>query len=125
MDPNDHFGNILRVFDTLRRRELRRLMEGTPRTTWYEGFAPTDINAFYNPSLNQFSKLVHHHHSAHLNVSSSFLQYFFLAYFNFPFMLQIGLSKLIVPTVIIIYSILKAPKLQIFQLWIIWFRHWA
>ena len=56
MDPSDYFGNMLRVSDHVIRRELRRLMEGTPKTSWFEELAPTDINAFYAPSLNQFSK---------------------------------------------------------------------
>ena len=56
MDPSDYFGNVLGNLDHIRRRQVRRVMEGTPKTSWFEEIAPTDINAFYHPSLNQFSE---------------------------------------------------------------------
>jgi predicted metalloendopeptidase len=100
VDPSDYFGNALRAFDPARRRELRRLMEGTPKTTWYEGLAPTDINAFYIPSFNQFGKLVNIviilQISPYQALNSS--QYFLLEYFDTPSLLQTGLSKLMVAT---------------------------
>ena len=56
VDPSDYFGNAFRVWDYVRKRELRRLMEGVSKTQWFVELAPTDINAVYVPPLNQFSK---------------------------------------------------------------------
>ena len=92
VDPNDYFGNAFRVWDYVRKRELRRVMEGTPKTQWFVELAPTDINAFYSPSLNQFSKSVIFCMSPHHACSSS--QYFFLEYLDVPYLLLTGLSKL-------------------------------
>ena len=56
MEANDYFGNIFRTREYIIQRGLRRVMEGVDKTRWLEEFAPTDVNAFYHPSLNQFGK---------------------------------------------------------------------
>ena len=69
VDPNDYFGNAFRVWDHVRKRELHRVMEGTPKAQWFVELAPTDINAFYSPPLNQFSKsliLILHTHDVYM-----------------------------------------------------------
>ena len=55
VDARSYFSNIFRTHDFLTQRAIQRVSEGPDRTRWLEEFIPTDINAFYHPSLNQFS----------------------------------------------------------------------
>ena len=54
----DYFGNVFRTYDYLTERSIQRFVGGVDKTRWFEELAPTDINAFYHPSLNQFSKFI-------------------------------------------------------------------
>lgn len=57
VDPSDYFGNFFNTWEFNLGRNIRRTMEGIDKTRWFEDFLyPTDINAAYAPSLNQFSK---------------------------------------------------------------------
>ena len=56
VNKNDYFGNIFRTYDYVTERSIRRVVQGVDRNMWFEELIPTDINAFYHPSLNQFSK---------------------------------------------------------------------
>ena len=56
VNATDYFGNIFRTHDYLNERSIRRFVEGVDKSRWFEELAPTDINAAYIPSLNQFGK---------------------------------------------------------------------